>query len=115
MPFGMVSGVSRGMGVLDGGPPSQEERGGIWGLMSVCFYGICVADREMYSVCVRTFDKISVWPIDCWKRLFVGFLKMYSISRLGFMRNLLKCNSDFNFVFCKQQTAAANCSVDFFR
>ena len=32
---------------------------------------------------------------------------------MGFTRDLLKWNSDFNFLHRKQQTASANCNIDF--
>ena len=35
MPFGVVSGVSRGMGVLDGGGDCQRGRGSLWGEFEV--------------------------------------------------------------------------------
>jgi len=37
---------------------------------------------------------------------------LVSRSKLGFKRNLLKCNSNFDFLLHKQQTAAANCGID---
>ena len=54
--------------------------------------------RNVFSSCEKKFDKISVRPIYRWKRLLVGFLKMWLVSRshLGFTRNLLKCNSNFD-------------------
>ena len=49
----------------------------------------------LYSIRVRKVD-ISTRTIYHWKRPFVGFLKVYSSrSKLGFTRNLKKCNSDF--------------------
>jgi len=30
MPFGMMSGVGRGMGILDGGGDRRRERAGFW-------------------------------------------------------------------------------------
>ena len=52
---------------------------------------------EMYSTCACTVDNISVQTIHRPKRLFIGFLKIQSVSRskLGFTKNLQKSNSDF--------------------
>jgi len=68
----VVNGVGSGTGVLDGVHVPQGE-GEV--LMSVCKYGICPLSpaREMHSVRVKKFDKISIWPKYHWKRLFVGF------------------------------------------
>jgi len=51
MPFGVVSGVGRGMGVLDGGPCAQGE-GGVSGILFPhCFGGLrhFQAKRTKYS------------------------------------------------------------------
>ena len=54
-----------------------------------------IVRREMYSNRVQKVDIISVRTRYCWKRRFIGFLRIWSDSRLkwGFRRNVQKCNS----------------------
>jgi len=42
-------------------------------------------------------NNISIQTMYRWNRILFSFLKMYFVTRLklAFMRNLLKCNSDF--------------------
>jgi len=77
VPFGVISKVGPGIGVLDGvhTPHPPMTRGGF----SV---GLLVLDlplrrwrRNVFRSCEK-FDKISVQTVYRWKHLFVGFLVM---------------------------------------
>jgi len=149
MPFDVVSGVGRGMGILDGVEIVEGEghfRGNCgashcnqWGLCCVVVrncvnWSRCHLEWWFWSLsdgCIRWGPQGEGWfrgfsfflvrtayfyhtniydscmeisqyfqhTIYCWKCLFVGFRKMLLVSRLklGFTRNLQKCNTDFNF------------------
>ena len=69
-----------------------QREGEVWGFFVLHFHnGKCrwVADGEMFPIRVRKLDNISVRQTNRWKARFVGFLVIYSLSRLtlGFMRN----------------------------
>jgi len=68
---------------------------GKWGF---CHIGLNrISLTEMYSTCAWKVDNISVQSVYRWKRLFIGFPKIKSVSRskLGFTINLQKYNNDF--------------------
>ena len=88
---GVVRAVGRGIAVLDWGSTSCKGKGN-FGVFVLHFHnGKChlVADGEMFPICMRKLDNISVWQTCRWKALFVGFLAIYSVSRskLVFIRN----------------------------
>ena len=70
MPFGVVSGVGLGMGVLDFGGDRRRERGS---------FGV---NLRRATVTKGDFvDNISVRKIHCWNICFIGFLMIRSGSR----------------------------------
>ena len=80
--FGMVHGVGRGITVLDRGPRRARGRGGFESFVPRFHNGnsYWVADDELSPVCMRKRDNISVQKMYRWKSIFVGFLRIYSVS-----------------------------------
>jgi len=97
--FGVVIGVGPSIGVLYGVYMPQWE-GRLWGFFSpIGLNGFfeCILKTDMYLTHAWKVDSISVWIIYQWNCYLLFFLKMYFATRLkfAFVRNLLKCNSDF--------------------
>jgi len=89
----MVSGVGQGMGVLDCGSCASRGREGFRGFPPLVWMAY------FSNKCIRLHawkvDNISIQTIYRWKRLFIGFPKTVSRSKLGFVRNLQKCNRHY--------------------
>jgi len=85
MPFRVVRGVGRGMGVLDFDGDRQKERS----ILGVNLRRPIVTNGDFV-------DDISVHTIYGWNLCFIGFPKIYSSTRsmLGFdSNNWQNCNS----------------------
>ena len=99
MPFAVLIGVGRAMGVLGGGLRTPRGRRGL-GFFLYHWFELrfeCMFKTEMYSAHAWNVCNISVRTIYWWNRYLFFFLKMYFVPRstLAFTRNMLKCNSDF--------------------
>jgi len=81
--FGVVRAVGRGIAVLDGVHVVRGE----WEVLCVFIPHFhngkyhCVVDGEMFPICIRKLDNISIRQTYRWKSRFVGFLATYSVSR----------------------------------
>jgi len=107
--FGVVRAVGRGIAILHGVHIMQRE-GEVLGVFVPHFHnGKChwVADGEMFPICMRKPENISVLQMYRWKARFVGFLAIYlvSTSTSGLMRNLQNSNN----CSTKTQMQAENC------
>ena len=65
------------------GPRRARGRGSYGGFVLHSHNGKCrsIADSEIFPVCMRKLDNISVRQTYRWKARFVGFLAIYSVSR----------------------------------
>jgi len=97
--FGVMSGVVPGIGVLDGDPHPQGE-GKVLRIFLVHWFEwifiVCLQNKNVLNSCVKSLQYFRMDNIPIELLLNVVF-KMYYITRstLEFMRNMLKCNSDF--------------------
>ena len=95
--FGVVSGVSLGIYVLDGVQVLQGE-GTVSEVFHLHWFEWSIFCTEMYSTHALKIDNISICTVDRRNRHFTGFPKLQSSSRsmLGFKRNMQKFNSTFD-------------------
>jgi len=81
MPFGVVSGVGRGMGVLHGGPVHIPKEKGGFGVFLPCWFEwrvwVFFLKTEMYLTCAWKVDSIYIRTIYQRHRCVFFFLKMY--------------------------------------
>jgi len=75
--FGVVSGVSPGIDVQNGGPRASRGKGSLWDCLPhwpISFNGIFLT--EMYSTHALKVDSISIQTIHRWNLRFIGFPKI---------------------------------------
>ena len=99
MPFGMVSGVGWGMGVLKDGPHAPRRRWFCGVLAAIGFYWFQwhICWTEMYLTRAWKVDNISIRTIRHWNLCFIGFPEIQPSLRsmLGFAWNLQECYNHF--------------------